>query len=115
MRWTWRQAGIAAVAVAGLAAGGAIVSSTSNPIAAEATSARSTSLLRIDGMTCAGCAIAVKMAAGKVEGVTRVEISPEDKQALVTFDPARTTPSAIARAIHEGTGFAAEPVSPLRD
>ena len=63
----------------------------------------------VRGMTCAGCALAVRMAARKIDGVTDVSVSYEHKRATVTFDPAKTTPEAIAKAITEDFGFGAEP------
>lgn len=63
----------------------------------EATS-RHTVVFEVDNMTCATCPIAVKAAMKRVEGVDRVEIDNETKQASVTFDPGRTTTHAIAQA-----------------
>lgn len=103
----WKRWFVGSAAVAGLATAGAIVPSvTSEPVAADQVAKSATCTLRIDGMTCAGCAVAVKMAANKVGGVTRVDVSLEEHLARVTYDPATTTPSAIANAIAEGTGFA---------
>jgi copper chaperone CopZ len=67
--------------------------------------------LRVSGMTCSGCAAAVKMAANKVGGVLAVDVSHERGVAEVTFDPTKTNPAAIARAIAEGSGFEAEVVT----
>jgi len=112
----WKQWLVGGAALAGLAAGGAILQSNTSGLPADnRVETGSTGTIRVDGMTCAGCAVAVQMAAGKVDGVTSVEVNLEEKQAHVTFDPARTTPSAIARAIREGTGFAAEPLPPIRN
>lgn len=69
-------------------------------------------ILKITGMTCAGCAVAVKMAARQVDGVSAIEVSYEDGRADVTFDPAKTTPDAIAQAITKGSGFEAEVQKP---
>jgi len=69
-------------------------------------------ILRITGMTCAGCAAAVKMAARKIDGVSAIEVNVEDGRAEVTFDPTKTTPDAIAQAITKGSGFAAEVQKP---
>lgn len=106
----WKKWFVGGAAVAGLATAGAIVPSiTSEPLAADQVTKRATCTLRIDGMTCAGCAVAVKMAAGKVDGVASVDVSLEKNQARIAYDPARTTPSAIAKAITEGSGFTAAP------
>lgn len=68
--------------------------------------------LKITGMTCAGCAAAVKMAAKKVDGVTAIDVSYKDGKADVTFDPGKTTPDAIAKAVTNGSGFKAEVQKP---
>lgn len=39
--------------------------------------------LGIDGMSCGGCVLSVEKALGRVQGVTRVVVSLEKKQALV--------------------------------
>lgn len=64
--------------------------------------------LKITGMTCGGCAVAVKMAAKKVDGVADANVSHENGRADVTYDPAKTTPEKIAKAITENSGFKAE-------
>lgn len=64
--------------------------------------------LKVTGMTCGGCAAAVKSAAKKVDGVKEADVSYEKGLAEVTYDPAKTTPKAIAQAITERSGFKAE-------
>lgn len=63
------------------------------------------SALKIEGMTCAGCAVAVKMAATSVEGVKGGRVDYEMGTAEVTFDASKTNPKAIAKAISEKSGF----------
>ena len=46
--------------------------------------------LSVPGMTCAACPITVKKALTKVEGVTKAEVSYEKREAIVTFDDAKT-------------------------
>jgi copper chaperone CopZ len=65
--------------------------------------------LKVTGMTCSGCEAAVRSAARQIPGVTDVTASYEHGVAEVTYDPRRTTPDAIARAITEGSGFEAAP------
>lgn len=45
--------------------------------------------LDVPGMTCATCPITVKKALSKVPGVSRVEVSYERREAVVTFDETR--------------------------
>ena len=70
--------------------------------------------LKVTGMTCAGCEAAVRMAARSVDGVTDVKVSYAKGNAEVTFDPAKTTPAAIAKVVTDKAGFKAEPVEPQK-
>lgn len=54
--------------------------------------------LKVSGMTCAACPITVKKALEKVPGVTKIAVSFEKKQAVVTFDDAKTNTDAIVKA-----------------
>ena len=58
-----------------------------------------TSTFKVSGMTCAGCEAAVRMAARSVDGVSEVKVSYAKGVAEVTYDPRKTTPVAIAKAI----------------
>lgn len=49
-----------------------------------------TVVLDVQNMTCELCPITVKKALDKVEGVEKVEASYEKKEAVVTFDDAKT-------------------------
>ena len=64
--------------------------------------------LKIPKMDCAGCEVGVRIAAGKVDGVTGVKTDSDARSAEVTFDPSKTTAEAIASAITKGTGFDTE-------
>lgn len=68
--------------------------------------------LKVTGMTCGGCEAAVQHAARKVDGVKAVKANWEKGIADVTYDPAKTTPAAIAKVISEKSGFKAEAPSP---
>lgn len=61
--------------------------------------------LKVSGMVCGGCEVAVKMAANKVDGVKDVKASHEKGTAEVTYDPSKTNAEAIARAITKNSGF----------
>ena len=58
---------------------------------AAAQAAPQTVTLDVPGMTCAACPITVKKAISKVEGVNKVDVSYEKRQAVVTFDDAKAT------------------------
>lgn len=49
-------------------------------------------------MNCAMCPITVKKALTKIEGVTKVEVSYEQKQAVVTFDDSRASATKLVEA-----------------
>lgn len=66
--------------------------------AAPLAAAERTATLAVDNMTCAACPITVKKAMSKVDGVTKVEVSYERREAVVRFDDARTNVQAIAKA-----------------
>jgi copper chaperone CopZ len=66
-----------------------------------------TATIRVEGMTCGGCAAAVRQALANRDGVKSVEVSFEKKQALVTYDPAKVTPQQLAETINQ-TGFTAK-------
>ena len=53
----------------------------------------------VTGMTCGNCERHVRHAAEKVSGVTSVQVDRPANQATVSFDPAQTSPEAIAAAI----------------
>ncbi len=74
---------------------------------APVLAAAKTATLSVPGMTCASCPITVKKALNKVEGVEKIEVSLEKKEAVVTFDDAKTN----ARALMEATKNAGYPSS----
>jgi mercuric ion transport protein len=95
----------------GLLASG-IVSRAAQAPATNSKPATKVCTLKVTGMTCAGCEAAVKIAAKKIDGVTNVTISYAKAAAQVTYDPAKTTPDAIAKVIREKTGYKAEAPHP---
>jgi len=66
--------------------------------AAPLAAAERTATLAVDNMTCAACPITVKKAMSKVNGVTKVDVSYEKREAVVTFDEAKASLQAIAKA-----------------
>ena len=54
--------------------------------------------LDLPTMNCAMCPITVKKALNKVDGVTEAGVSYEKKQAMVTFDDAKTSAEALVQA-----------------
>lgn len=67
-------------------------------LGAPAWGATQSVTLSVPGMTCAACPITVKKALTKVDGVSQVEVSFEKREAVVTFDDAKTSTEALAQA-----------------
>jgi mercuric ion binding protein len=67
-------------------------------LAAPAWSAPRTVTLSLPTMDCAVCPITVKKALGKVDGVSRAEVDFGKRQAIVSFDDAKTSAEALMRA-----------------
>ena len=74
-------------------------------LALPLSAATSTTTLHIEGMTCAGCETAVKLVLQKTPGVSGQQVSYEQKQAIVTYDPSKTTPAKIAAAIADALSY----------
>jgi mercuric ion binding protein len=71
---------------------------------AAAQAAPQTVTLDVPGMTCAACPITVKKAISKVDGVSKVDVSYEKRQAVVTFDDAKATVQKLTQAT-ENAGY----------
>lgn len=54
--------------------------------------------LQVSNMTCATCPIAVRVALEKMPGVAAARVDFKSKLAVVSFDPAKTTPEALMKA-----------------
>lgn len=71
-------------------------------------SAQKTTVLKVSGMACGECAKTVENEAKKIDGVTAAKVSQPKGEAEITYDPAKTSPAAIAKTISEKTRFKAE-------
>ncbi len=67
-------------------------------IAVPVWAATQTVTLTVPGMTCAACPITVKKALSKVQGVIHTDVNFDKREAVVTFDDAKTSVSALTRA-----------------
>lgn len=65
---------------------------------APAIAGTRTVTLSVPSMTCATCPITVKKALQKVDGVTEAKVTWEPKEAVVTYDDAKTDVSALTSA-----------------
>ena len=67
-------------------------------LSTPAWAATKTVTLSVPGMTCAACPITVKKALTKVDGVQKAEVSYEKREAVVTFDDAKTNADTLTKA-----------------
>lgn len=67
-------------------------------VIAPAWAAPQTVTLAVPGMTCAACPITVKKALSRVEGVSKTEVSYARREAIVSFDDAKTSVDALIEA-----------------
>lgn len=63
--------------------------------------ATQTVTLSVPGMTCAACPITVKKAISKVEGVSKTDVNFDKREAVVTFDDARTSVQKLTKATED--------------
>lgn len=76
-------------------------------VSSSAWAALKTVTLSVSQMYCAACPITVKKALMKVDGVTKTDVSYEKKEAVVTYDDAKTSVEALVRA-STNAGYPAE-------
>jgi copper chaperone len=63
-----------------------------------------TTTIKVEGMSCGGCVKSVTGVLAAQDGVTKAEVSLEQKQALVEFDAAKVTRDQL-KAVIEDAGF----------
>ncbi len=66
--------------------------------------ASQTVTLSVPGMTCAACPITVNHALSRVEGVSAIKVSFEEREAVVTFDDVMTNVQTLIQAT-ENAGY----------
>lgn len=67
-------------------------------LAGTALAADKTVTLSVPGMTCSACPLTVKQALQRVSGVEKVAVAFEPKEAVVTFDDAKTSVDKLREA-----------------
>ncbi|RCS30683.1 mercury resistance system periplasmic binding protein MerP [Rhodanobacter denitrificans] len=67
-------------------------------VAAPAWAATRTVTLSVPGMTCAACPITVKKALSEVDGVSRIDVVLDRREAIVTFDDSKTSALKLTMA-----------------
>jgi mercuric ion transport protein len=71
----------------------------------------STAELRIEGMTCSGCALGVRQTLLQKAGVRQAEVDFDSARARVRYDAAAVSVAELVAAV-EGAGFRAVPIAP---
>jgi copper chaperone len=66
-----------------------------------------TTLIKVEGMSCGGCVKSVTNVLSALPGVTKAEVSLEEKCARVEYEAGRVTREDMKRAIIDA-GFGAE-------
>lgn len=79
-----------------------------------ALAAMQTVTLSVPGMDCAACPITVKLALNKVDGVSQVDVSYPDREAVVTFDDTRTSAEALTE-VTTNVGYPSTPTASEAD
>jgi mercuric ion binding protein len=69
--------------------------------APAAWAAPQTVTLAVPSMNCATCPITIKKALSKVEGVSKVDVTFEPREAVVTFDDAKTSVQNLTKATED--------------
>ncbi len=65
-----------------------------------------TTTIKVEGMSCGGCVKSVTGVLTALDGVTKAEVSLEQKQAVVEFDATKATRDQL-KAVIEDAGFEA--------
>jgi copper chaperone len=61
-------------------------------------------ILKVEGMSCGGCAKSVERALRALEGVTEVQVSLAEKNVVIDYDPQKQSAQTITQVI-ENSGF----------
>lgn len=78
--------------------------------ASQAPAVTHAATLAIEGMTCASCAVTVKVALGRLPGIAEIQVDTANGRAVVRFDRAQVDAARIAAAITEA-GYPASVLS----
>lgn len=66
--------------------------------------------MSVTGMSCMGCVANVKNTIEELDGVQEVEVSLEDKEAIITYITSKVEPKKIQEAVNKKGFTAGEPV-----
>jgi periplasmic mercuric ion binding protein len=77
-----------------------LASASPVPGAASASEVVRSTVLRIDGMTCASCSVTVRLALKRLTGVRDAKVDAQAKTAVVEYDPTKVTPGQMIEAVN---------------
>ena len=89
--------GIALVATGGVCDLPSLAAAQTEIASTDTTTVR----LRIEGMTCGGCAISARALLRRMEGVETADVNYDEGIAVVTYDPSAVTPQEMIDALRE--------------
>ena len=102
--WTLLLATVIVVGFAGLNISRYVFAGSPPPRAEQVADGRERVVLRVDGMSCATCEIAVRRALKQVDGVTSADVSVATNSATVDFDPRKANTDKLVAAVNS-TGY----------
>lgn len=74
---------------------------TADEARAEDAAARTATVaLRVEGMTCSTCKVAVRTALSKLDGVKDANVDVAQKSATVEYDPTKLSPQQMVDAVN---------------
>jgi copper chaperone CopZ len=76
-----------------------VLASADAPAVGAQIAASDTVTLRIEGMTCGGCTLATRKVLERLEGVSKADVSYEEKRAVVTYDAKKVTVAQMIAAV----------------
>ena len=68
--------------------------------------------LRVEGMTCGGCAISTRIVLERLEGVQSASVDYDTRTAIVAYDAARVSPEQMIVALRDDLRYTATVVDP---
>ena len=68
--------------------------------------------LKVEGMTCGGCAVSARIVLQRLDGVEKAEVDYDTKIALVVFDSKVVSPERMIHALHSKLKYTATVLPP---
>ncbi len=76
-----------------------VLASADGPAVGSRIAASDSVTLRIEGMTCGGCTLATRKVLERLDGVSKADVSYEEKRAVVTYDAKKVTVAQMIAAV----------------